>query len=55
MTSEEYESMDFIMLLVLDSNDSIYGIHQLRGAIDPEATQKIIKFAQKVEQGLSGK
>jgi hypothetical protein len=41
--------MDFIMLIVLDSNDSIYGIHQLKGVLDPEASQKIIRFAQKVE------
>lgn len=52
MTAEEYESMDSIILLVLGEEDSIYGIHQLKGMIDPEAGLKIIRFGQKIRQGL---
>lgn len=46
--------MDFIAALVIDEgDDSVYGAYQMKGILDPEALQKIIRFAQKAIQGLS--
>lgn len=52
MTSEEYESMDSVTLLLLGEDDAIYGIHQLKGFIDPEAGLKMIRFAQNAKKVL---
>lgn len=53
MTSEEYEAMDFIIALVISEGDDIvYGSYQMKGVIDPEALQKVIRFGQRAIEGL---
>ena len=52
MTSEEFESMDSVMVMSLGEADTVFGIYQMKGQIDPEATLKTIRFAQKLQQQL---
>ena len=53
MTAEEYEAMDFVVAFVVEEEgDGVGGSYQMKGAIDPEALQKVMRFAQKAVQGM---